>query len=83
MREQLSRFLYWVKGRLHIVDVLGVGMWVYAWTQNAGGGHFDLDKFWQMFLTVRGVILAQFGIDSKFNSEPGKPPAGGNNADKK
>lgn len=71
--------MYWVKGRLHIVDVLGVGMWVYAWTQNAGGGHYDLDKFWQMFLTVRGVILAQFGIDSKFNSEPGKPPAGGVN----
>ena len=74
MQEQISRFIYWVKGRLHVVDVALPGLWVWAWLQNAGGSHYDLDKLWQIYLAIRGFILAQFGIDSKLNSPPGVAP---------
>ena len=81
MNEQLSRFIYWIKGKLHIVDYTLVPLWIFAWWDKAHNGtNFDLDKLWQAYVAIRGFVLAQFGIDSKFNSPPGVPPEqGGNN----
>jgi len=85
MKEQLLRFIYWVKGQLHVVDVALPGLWIWAWFQNASGTHYDLDKLWQIYLVMRGFVLAQLGINraadsknyktaSEFNSDCGKEP---------
>lgn len=66
----------WFVRYLHPVDFGGVILWLFAWFQNAHGGHFDLDRFWQMFLAVRGWITAQYYVDSKYNSLQGKNPGG-------
>ena len=75
MREQLSRFVFWVKGQLHVVDVALPSLWIWAWFQNANiQAHYDLDKLWQIYLAIRGFVAVQFGINSKFNSKEGEMP---------
>jgi hypothetical protein len=69
-------FKEWITRYLHPVDVGGVFLWVFAWFHNAGGAHYDLDRFWQMFITIRGWITAQHFVDSKYNSPQGQPPEG-------
>lgn len=72
----MQRLKTWLTQYVHPVDVGGVLLWIYAWFHNADGGHYDLDRLWQMFLTVRGWITAHMLIDSKFNSPQGQAPGG-------
>ena len=65
----------WIIRQLHVVDVLLPGLWIWAWNENAAHGlHYDLDKLWTLYTTLRGLLLVQFGVNSKLNSPAGEPP---------
>jgi hypothetical protein len=61
------------------VSPLFLILFLLAWASNAlKKTNFDLVQLQNMYLTIRGALLAEHAIDSKFNSMDGQMPIKGN-----
>lgn len=60
------------------VSILFLNLFLVAWVANAFKmANFDLAQLQGMYLTIRGALLLEHGINSKFNSKDGEMPKRG------
>jgi len=65
----------WVMAEVHWVDLLFMSVGFGAWFHNMDSAmKLDLNWLIQFYGVIRGALLGNKAIDSRYNSPPGVPP---------
>ena len=86
MGEYWPRFWNWLRGELHVIDVLFGTIGIWAWIHNSESAmKLDLNWLIQFYGVIRTALVVNKGIDraadvknyrtaSELNSPPNEPP---------
>ena len=76
MRTLLNKI--WASLKNDWVSPLFLVLFLVAWVLNAfKKASFDLSQLQSMYLTIRGALILEHGINSKYNSSEGEMPKRG------